>query len=78
MSLDFSPADVNLDTADPTQIICYVSAGKYEYNGRLGACISALFVILIVSSAAKSTTASKRILTICSNRQSDRYKKLAE
>jgi solute carrier family 39 (zinc transporter), member 1/2/3 len=52
MSLDFNPADVNLDTADPTQIICYIFAGKNEYNGRLGARISALFVILIVSSAA--------------------------
>lgn len=48
----FDPTNVDLDTADPTQIICYLNAGGNDYDGRLGARISALFVILIVSTAA--------------------------
>jgi zinc transporter 1/2/3 len=52
MSTSFDPSNVNLDTADPTAIICYLNAGENEYDGRLGARVSALFVILIVSSAA--------------------------
>jgi len=52
MSSDFNPQNVNLDTADPTAIVCYIEAGQNEYDGRLGARVSALFVILIVSSAA--------------------------
>jgi zinc transporter 1/2/3 len=48
----FDPSSVNLDTASPADIICYLELGKNEYNGRLGVRISALFVILIVSSAA--------------------------
>ncbi|KAI4124525.1 MAG: hypothetical protein LQ347_005705 [Umbilicaria vellea] len=46
---DFNPDNVDLSTADPTQIICYLSTSSNEYNGRLGARISALFVILILS-----------------------------
>ncbi|KAK3639134.1 hypothetical protein LTR56_012683 [Elasticomyces elasticus] len=49
------PADglnVDLNTADIRAVICYVEAGSNEYNGQLGARISALFVVLIVSSAA--------------------------
>lgn len=49
---DFDPTNVNLDTADPTAVTCYLQAGSNDYNGRLGARISALFVILIVSTAA--------------------------
>jgi len=49
---DFNASNVDLDTADPAAIICYLETGKNEYNGHLGARISALFVILIVSSAA--------------------------
>ncbi|KAF7870638.1 hypothetical protein EAF04_004382 [Stromatinia cepivora] len=49
---DFNPNMVDLDTVDPTAVICYLELGENEYNGRLGARISALFVILIVSSAA--------------------------
>lgn len=45
----FDPSNVDLTTADPTQIICYLSTTANEYNGKLGARISALFVILIVS-----------------------------
>ncbi|KAA6413125.1 MAG: Zinc iron fungal plant [Lasallia pustulata] len=47
----FDPNNVNLTTADPTQIVCYISATANEYNGKLGARISALFVILIISTA---------------------------
>ena len=52
MSSDFNASSVDLDTVDPVAVICYLNAGGNEYNGRLGARISALFVILIVSSAA--------------------------
>ncbi|KAM0252538.1 hypothetical protein ACHAQJ_007670 [Trichoderma viride] len=48
---DFNPQSVDLDTADPRDIVCYLNAGGNEYNGRLGARISALFVILVVSTA---------------------------
>jgi zinc transporter 1/2/3 len=48
----FDPNNVDLDTADPTEIACYLGLGQNEYNGGLGARISALFVILIVSTAA--------------------------
>lgn len=50
-SPDFNASSVDLDSADPAQIICYLSAGGNDYDGRLGARISALFVILIVSTA---------------------------
>ncbi|CZR65325.1 probable ZRT1 Zinc transporter I [Phialocephala subalpina] len=52
MSSSFDPNTVDLDTADPAAIICYLNAGKNEYDGHLGTRISALFVILILSSAA--------------------------
>ena len=52
MSADFDPASVDLNTADPTQVVCFLSLGENDYDGRLGARVSALFVILIVSSAA--------------------------
>lgn len=45
----FDPTNVDLTTADPVQIICFLNAGENEYNGRLGVRIAALFVILIVS-----------------------------
>ncbi|PMD18025.1 high affinity zinc ion transporter [Hyaloscypha hepaticicola] len=48
----FDPSSVNLDTASPVDIICYLGLGQNEYNGRLDVRISALFVILVVSSAA--------------------------
>jgi len=47
----FNPQNVDLDTADPATIICYLNRGENEYDGRLGARVSALFVILIVSTA---------------------------
>jgi solute carrier family 39 (zinc transporter), member 1/2/3 len=52
VAASFDPNNVNLSTANPTDVICFIEAGKNEYNGNLGARISALFVILIVSSAA--------------------------
>ncbi|RVD88215.1 uncharacterized protein DFL_002410 [Arthrobotrys flagrans] len=45
----FDPTNVDLTTADPVQIICFLSSEGNEYDGRLGARIAALFVILIVS-----------------------------
>ncbi|PQE05050.1 Zinc iron permease fungal plant protein [Rutstroemia sp. NJR-2017a BBW] len=52
MSADFNPNNVDLDVVDPRDIVCYLELGENEYNGKLGARISALFVILVVSSAA--------------------------
>jgi solute carrier family 39 (zinc transporter), member 1/2/3 len=49
MSTAFNPQAVNLDTADHTQIICYLFASPNDYDGRLGARISSVFVILIIS-----------------------------
>lgn len=48
------PANVNLDSLDPDlarKVICYLNAGDNEYNGNLGARISSIFVILVVSTA---------------------------
>lgn len=52
MADTFDPNNVNLDTADPAQVVCYISAGGNTYNGQLGARVSAIFVILICSTAA--------------------------
>ncbi|RAH45806.1 ZIP zinc/iron transport family [Aspergillus brunneoviolaceus CBS 621.78] len=49
--MSFNPNDVDLDTADPVDVICYLNAAENEYNGHLGARISAIFVIFIVSTA---------------------------
>ena len=49
---NFDPTNVNLSTADPRDVICALSASGNEYNGQLGARISALFVIMIVSTCA--------------------------
>ncbi len=49
--MSFDPHNVDLDNADERDVVCYMQAGENEYDGRLGARISALFVILIVSSA---------------------------
>jgi hypothetical protein len=48
----FDPQNVDLDTADPTAVTCYLSLGQNQYSGGLGVRISALFVILFVSTAA--------------------------
>ncbi|KAK0732153.1 zinc-regulated transporter 1 [Lasiosphaeris hirsuta] len=46
----FDPHSVDLDSANLRDIICYVNAGGNQFDGRLGARISALFVILVTSS----------------------------
>lgn len=43
--------NVDLNTADPAAVICYMNQGSNEYNGQLGARISSVFVILVVSTA---------------------------
>jgi zinc transporter 1/2/3 len=48
----FDPHNVDLDTADAAEIVCYLNSEGNDYDGRMGARISAIFVILIVSSAA--------------------------
>ncbi|KAL4960090.1 high-affinity Zn(2+) transporter ZRT1 [Aspergillus stella-maris] len=47
----FDPSSVDLDSADPRDIICYMNGGENDYDGRIGARISAIFVIFIVSTA---------------------------
>ena len=46
----FNASNVDLTTADPRDVICALEASSNDYNGQLGARISALFVIMIVSS----------------------------
>lgn len=45
----FDPENVNLLTADPAQVICALNASGNEYDGKLGARISSIFVIWIIS-----------------------------
>ncbi|KAF3942041.1 hypothetical protein ABW19_dt0201341 [Dactylella cylindrospora] len=45
----FDPTSVDLTTADPAQIICFLNGEGNEYDGRLGTRIAALFTILVVS-----------------------------
>lgn len=49
---NFNASNVDLSTADPRDVICALAASDNEYNGQLGARVSALFVIMIVSSCA--------------------------
>ncbi|KAL1984847.1 hypothetical protein VTN96DRAFT_8602 [Rasamsonia emersonii] len=51
MSSSFDPTNVNLDNVDPADVICYLNASGNDYNGQLGARISAIFVILVCSTA---------------------------
>ena len=48
----FNASNVDLSTADPKDVICALAESSNEYNGQLGARVSALFVIMIVSSFA--------------------------
>lgn len=43
--------NVNLKTADMHDVICFINKSNNEYNGDLGARISSVFVILIISTA---------------------------
>ncbi|KIX07661.1 uncharacterized protein Z518_02314 [Rhinocladiella mackenziei CBS 650.93] len=45
----FNPNNVDLNTADPRDVICAINFSGNDYNGQLGARISAIFVILVVS-----------------------------
>ncbi|GAD98279.1 high affinity zinc ion transporter, putative [Paecilomyces variotii No. 5] len=45
----FDPSNVDLNTVDPAQVVCYLNSGGNEYNGHLGARISSVFVILVIS-----------------------------
>ncbi|KXL43173.1 hypothetical protein M433DRAFT_348929 [Acidomyces richmondensis BFW] len=45
------PTNVNLNTASQRDVFCYMEASKNTYDGDLGARISSVFVILVVSSA---------------------------
>lgn len=49
---NFDPENVNLTSADPAAVVCALAASANEYDGRLGVRISALFVIMIVSTCA--------------------------
>ncbi|PWY85017.1 ZIP zinc/iron transport family [Aspergillus heteromorphus CBS 117.55] len=49
--MSFNPKDVDLDTADAAQVVCYLNKSSNDYNGHLGARVSAIFVIFIVSTA---------------------------
>ena len=53
MMADFNPNSVDLDgpDLDPKDIICYLNRSENEYDGHIGVRVSALFVVLIVSSA---------------------------
>ena len=45
------PTNVDLNTIDPRALTCYLSLGANEYNGNLGARVSAIFVVLVTSTA---------------------------
>ncbi|KAJ5131678.1 hypothetical protein N7448_005836 [Penicillium atrosanguineum] len=47
----FDPTNVNLNTARTEDVLCYLEVSSNDYNGNLGARISSIFVILLVSSA---------------------------
>lgn len=51
MASSFDPENVNLTIADPAEVVCFLSLSGNDYDGRLGVRISALFVIMIVSTA---------------------------
>ncbi|KAI9825811.1 MAG: high-affinity Zn(2+) transporter zrt1 [Thelocarpon impressellum] len=45
----FDSEMVNLTEADPRDVVCFLNRSENEYDGRLGARISALFVILVTA-----------------------------
>ena len=51
-SSTFNASNVDLNTADPRDVYCALQATSPDYNGQLGARVSAIFVIMILSSAA--------------------------
>ena len=50
-STAFNASNVDLTTADPRDVICALQVSSNEYDGRLGARISALFVVMILSTS---------------------------
>lgn len=50
--MSFDPTNVDLTSADPVDIVCYLNASSNDYDGRLGARISSIFVIGFVSTVA--------------------------
>ena len=48
----FNATAVDLTAVDPADVICFLNSEGNEYDGRLGARISAIFVILVTSTAA--------------------------
>lgn len=44
-----NPTSVNLDTADPRDVICYMNRSDQTYSGSLGVHVSAIFVVFFVS-----------------------------
>lgn len=61
----FNPENVNLSTADPAQVICALNASGNEYDGKMGARISAVFVILVVSTCVTVfPVAAKRVKSL--------------
>ncbi len=52
MAAGLNPLNVDLTTADPRDVVCALAQSGNEYNGHMGARISSIFVLLIVSSAA--------------------------
>jgi zinc transporter 1/2/3 len=52
MATVFDPENVNLTTANPAQVVCFLESSGPDYNGHLGERISAVFVILVVPTAS--------------------------
>ncbi|KAJ6175133.1 high affinity zinc ion transporter [Penicillium canescens] len=52
MASSFDPSNVDLTTADPAQVVCFLELGKNEYDGMLGARISSIFVIFAISTVS--------------------------
>lgn len=58
----FNASSVDLNTVDPAAVVCYLNSSGNEYNGKLGARISSIFVILFVSTfCTMFPVAAKRI-----------------
>lgn len=50
-SESFDPTRVDLNTASKEDVLCFLEISGNDYNGHLGARLSSIFVILLVSSA---------------------------
>ncbi|KAK4446937.1 Zinc/iron permease [Podospora aff. communis PSN243] len=46
---EFNPSRVDLDVADLRDVVCYMTAGGNDFDGQVGARISAIFVLLATS-----------------------------